>query len=84
MPSRMPRNPPSLLPLPLLAHHDEAIVDGVSASGPLRARLEELGLVPGARVRVIRRGSPLIVLIGGETRLCLRADEAESILVQVA
>jgi len=84
MPSRMPRTPPPLLPLPLLARHDEAIVDGLAASGPLRARLEELGLVPGVRVRILQGGSPLIVLVGDATRLCLRADEADSILVQVA
>jgi Fe2+ transport system protein FeoA len=80
----MSHPPAPLLPLALLERHDEAIVDGVVVAGPLRARLEELGLVPGAHVRLLQSGSPLIVLVGGETRLCLRADEADSILVSVA
>lgn len=79
----MNRAPTSLLPLPLVDRDENATVECLAASGPLRARLEELGLVPGARVRVLQSGSPLLLLVGGGTRLCLRADEADSILVQL-
>lgn len=72
-----------LLPLAALLSSDEVVIDCVTAAGPLRARLQELGLVSGARVRVIRPGSPLLLAIG-DTRLALRADEADAILVQAS
>jgi len=73
----------SLLPLPAIERDEEAVIRSLAGSGPLRARLEELGLMPGARVRVLASGSPCILLLGGQTRLCLRGEEADSILVQV-
>lgn len=47
-------------------------------------RLQELGLVPGQRVRVVRRGAlrgPIIVEVEG-ARFCLRRREAEAFQVQ--
>jgi Fe2+ transport system protein FeoA len=74
----------SVLPLPAIARDEVAVVRMLSGSAPLRSRLAELGLLPGARVRVLASGSPCILLVGGETRLCLRGEEAESVLVQIA
>jgi len=71
----------SLLPLVAMERNDEAVIHCLAGPGPLQSRLQELGLLPGARVRVLARGSPCIVLVGGQTRLCLRGDEADSILV---
>jgi Fe2+ transport system protein FeoA len=73
----------SVLPLLAVARDEEAVIRCLAGSAPLRSRLQELGLVPGASVRVLAPGSPCILLIGGETRLCLRGDEADSVLVQV-
>ncbi len=72
----------SALPLPTIERNEEAVIQSVAGSRPLRSRLHELGLLPGARVRVLASGSPCILLLGGQTRLCLRSDEAETILVQ--
>jgi Fe2+ transport system protein FeoA len=72
----------SVLPLPAIEPDEEAVIRSVGGAGPLRSRLEELGLLPGARVRVVSRGSPCILEVG-QTRLCLRGHEADSILVQV-
>ena len=43
-------------------------------------RLEELGLRAGARVEIVRGGSPCIVRVGGST-LCFRDDESVRVLV---
>jgi Fe2+ transport system protein FeoA len=73
----------SVLPLPAIERNEEAVIRWLAGPAPLRSRLQELGLLPGARVRVLTSGSPCILLVGGQTRLCLRGDEADSILVQV-
>ncbi len=54
----------------MLAEHDEHI-----------ARLRELGLVPGTRIRVVRRapmGDPIEVSVRG-SRLAMRLSEARQI-----
>jgi Fe2+ transport system protein FeoA len=71
-----------VLPLPVIERDEEAVIQSLAGPGPLRARLQELGLLPGARVRVLANGSPCILLVGG-TRLCLRGDEADAILVRL-
>ena len=62
---------------------DEADIVAVEAETNVAARLRELGLVPGTRVRVSRSGSPMILEIGA-SRVCLRADELVGVHVQVA
>jgi len=71
----------NVMPLAALARNEEAVVHCLGEGGPLDARLRELGLLPGAHVRMLASGSPCILLIGGATRLCLRGDEADSIFV---
>ena len=58
----------------------------MSVHGPkaLRRRLMDLGLVPGVRIRVLRRaplGDPVEVALKG-CLLALRRDEAGEILVK--
>jgi ferrous iron transport protein A len=43
-------------------------------------RLEELGIRPGARVELLRGGSPCIVRIDGST-LCFREESSVRVLV---
>jgi Fe2+ transport system protein FeoA len=71
----------NLMPLASLGRDEEAVIHCLDDSGPLHSRLRELGLLPGARVRMVLNGSPCILLVGGTTRLCLRGDEADAILV---
>lgn len=59
---------------------DEVFVTGLDGDSPMSARLRVLGVMAGVPVRVARAGSPLIIEVG-ETRLCLRANEAEQIRV---
>lgn len=59
---------------------EEVFVTGLDSDSPISARLRVLGVMAGVPVRIARAGSPLIVEVG-ETRLCLRANEAEQIRV---
>lgn len=61
---------------------EEGVVASVDADTAVAARIRELGLVPGARIRVARAGSPLIVEVGS-ARLCLRGEEASRVLMRV-
>lgn len=60
---------------------DDVEVVEVSGNAGLAARLGELGMIPGARLRVIRQGSPIIVQLD-DTRLCLRSRDASKIMVR--
>ena len=72
----------SVLPLPAIERDEVAVIQSLAGPGPLRSRLEELGLLPGARVRVVESGSPCSREVG-QTRLCLRGEEADAILVRL-
>ncbi len=70
------------LPSPLSNWHagNEGTVAEVSGPARFAARLRELGLLPGVRVRLLRTGSALVVQVG-ETRLAIRRRDAEAIRV---
>ena len=60
-------------------------VVSVGASGAVRQRLLDMGLIPGVRVRVERvapSGEPVWIRIRG-AQLALRRTEAESIFVEM-
>lgn len=59
------------------------IVTGVTGDGAIASRLREIGMVPGSHIRVVRRGSPMIVEIG-HSRFCLRGNEASLVRVRAA
>ena len=65
--------------------HQRAIVTKVQASLILSNRLETLGFIPQAEVRVITKGifggDPILVQIGF-TRFALRKSEAKCIYVE--
>ena len=44
-------------------------------------RLRELGVVPGAWVKVIQPGSPMLIQ-AGDSRICLRREDAKLIEVE--
>ena len=45
-------------------------------------RLGELGLVPGAWVKMVQHGCPMLIQVG-ESRICLRRDDAKTIGAEV-
>jgi Fe2+ transport system protein FeoA len=52
----------------------------VECGKEVSSRLQELGFVPGASVEVLGSGCPMVVRVG-ETRLCLREEQAAGIRV---
>jgi ferrous iron transport protein A len=66
-----------------LAVGDEAIVHSIEADVKTRWRLFDLGLVPGTRVKVIRRsplGDPMLYLFRG-VAMALRHSDSRAIRV---
>ncbi|MGI6610465.1 MAG: FeoA family protein [Limnochordia bacterium] len=66
-----------------LAIGDEAVVCGIEADVDTRWRMLDLGLVPGTRVKVIRRsplGDPVLYMFRG-TAMALRNSDAERVRV---
>lgn len=62
----------------------EGVVAEVTGDGPIERRLRDLGLLPGTRVRVLRRaplGDPVEYELRGY-RLCLRRSEASRVRVR--
>ena len=61
------------------------MVDSVDDASPVSRRLEDLGFVPGTRVRALRRaplGDPTLYEVRG-TQLCLRRSEALRVRVRL-
>ena len=68
-------NQPTLADLPA---GRSGLISQVTGMGPSLVRLQELGLVPGTQVRVVRRaplGEPIEVEVRG-SRLAMRNHEA--------
>jgi len=71
--------------LAALQRNVSARVVGVTGSGPVSIRLMEMGIVPGAAIRIVRTapfGDPIQVRVRGY-HLALRNVEAETITVIV-
>ncbi|MEX0611140.1 MAG: FeoA family protein [Pirellulales bacterium] len=64
----------SAIPITALRRGEVAEIDQVLGSPEQVRRLQELGLCGGARLEVVRAGSPCIVRVAGST-LCFREDE---------
>jgi len=56
------------------------VVIDVTGSSRLAARLRELGVIPGEPIRVLRKGAPLIVQVGG-SRFGMRPQDAAAVHV---
>ena len=74
--------PPAVdsIPITHLRRGEVAEVTQVVGSPEQVRRLEELGLLAGARLEMIRGGSPCIVRVGGAT-LCVRDDDLLRVIV---
>jgi len=65
-------------PLSVWSLGDEGVIDGIQGGTQLSARLCEVGAIPGAPVRVLRVGCPLVIQVG-TSRFCLRKADASCI-----
>ncbi len=68
-----------------LSHGQEATVVAVTAHSAMRRRLQDIGLVPGARVECINRGmfgEPTAFCIRGAV-VALRRKDAQSVIVEL-
>jgi len=71
----------TLMPLTAMAVGQSAVVAHIHAESALVDRLREIGVRPGAEIQMLQRGSPCVVRLDGQ-KLCLRADELISVMVQ--
>lgn len=60
---------------------EEGVVTEIAAASDLSHRLQELGVVPGAWVKVIQHGCPMLVQVN-DSRICLRREDAKLIGAQ--
>jgi len=70
-----------LLPLDLLQTGQSADVAELHGEPAWVTRMAELGVRAGARLRMLRAGSPCLLQVG-DARLSLRGDAAVQILVR--
>ena len=70
----------STIPITALRRGEVAEIAQLVGSPENIRRLEELGLRGGARLEIVRAGSPCIVRVGGAT-LCFRDDELLRVFV---
>jgi ferrous iron transport protein A len=75
-----------VLPLSLVAQGDSVLVHEIRGARELRQRLFDLGLHPGALIRVVKNehGGPLIVAVKQDGRLALGHAMCHKILVALA
>lgn len=52
----------------------------VEGDSGVTARLQEMGVLPGQRFRILRSGNPVIFQIG-DSRLCVRASQLDGVSV---
>ena len=58
----------------------EAVITAVAGTTRLAARLREIGVVPGVKLKLLRTGTRIVFQVG-ESRYCLRRCDAETIQV---
>jgi len=72
-----------IVPLDLLAAGETARVFEVDGRAEFVHRLHEMGLQPGAEIRMLRPGSPCILAVN-EQRLSFRLEDSTTVLVEVS
>lgn len=71
-----------MVPLSVLRAGESGSVGGVMGNVDLVHRLREMGLIDGAKVRMIRPGRPCIIGLAGQ-RLGFRGDDLAHVLVRI-
>lgn len=64
-----------------LEEGEEGIVRLLSGGDRLTSRLAGMGIVPGIKIKVLRKSGGLIIVLAAETRVALGRRQAEKILV---
>jgi len=60
---------------------DEGVVVSVEEDSRFGIRLQELGALPDARIRMLLSGSPIVIQIE-DGRFCIRSEDADKIRVR--
>ena len=71
-----------LVPLEMMTIGEHGCVRDVDGSPDFVVRLQEMGLHEGARVRMVKTGSPCILAVN-EHRFSLRFDDRATVLVEL-
>ena len=69
------------LPITDLAEGEEGIVYHLSGGTSLMSRLAGMGIVPGAKIKVLRNSGRLVIVFASDTRVALGRGQAEQIQV---
>ncbi|MBS0205293.1 MAG: ferrous iron transport protein A [Planctomycetes bacterium] len=72
-----------VVPLELMSTGEQGRVCTLDGAPDFVVRLEEMGLREGARVRMVRSGSPCILAVN-DHRFSLRFDDCATVLVELA
>lgn len=62
----------------------EVVIRSTTAAGAWQLRLAELGFVPGARIRVVRKGSGGLMIAIGDARIAIDTGIAGALVVDSA
>jgi Fe2+ transport system protein FeoA len=60
---------------------EEGVVTEIVGESSITHRLQELGVVPGAWVKVVQHGCPMLVQVN-DSRICLRREDAKIIAAE--
>lgn len=75
-----PSGPGGEGPLSSWQRGHEAVITAVAGTTRVAARLREIGVVPGVKLKLLRTGTRIVFQVG-ESRYCLRRRDAETIQV---
>jgi len=64
-----------------LEEGEEGVVRLLSGGDSLTSRLAGMGIVPGTKIKVLRKSGGLIIVLAAETRVALGRGQAEKILI---
>lgn len=71
-----------LLPVNSLEEGQEAVVRLLSGGEGLTGRLASMGIIPGSRIKLLRKSRGQIIVLASDTRVALGKGQAEKILVK--
>lgn len=71
-----------LFPVTLLDEGQEAVVRLLSGGESLTGRLASMGIIPGSRIKLLRKSRGQIIVLASDTRVALGKSQAEKILVK--
>ncbi|HOJ43722.1 MAG TPA: FeoB small GTPase domain-containing protein, partial [Syntrophorhabdaceae bacterium] len=70
-----------LIPVSDLNEGEEGVVYSFSGGQKLISRLASIGIVPGAKIKVLRNTGGLIIIFASDTRIALGRGQADKIII---